>query len=529
MKYGKRERVILFIFGYMFLVFVYHTYLERYSKEQAEHRIQQMLLSIKSYSKFISKEQKPVIYDLQNKGVLEDGYFHPALLSTNYITRVASRYYNEELRENNLREIIFRQASINPLNPKNRADDFESKLIERFNKSEISEYHEIRKIDGKEHLYYAIPFKKVTKECMKCHNTPQSAPSGLVKIYGMDSGFGYKIGEINAATSIITSLSTDKKDSNRYLLILSITTLILFIMAYIFVEKMIAHIKKTKMIEEYSQELETKVQERTAELEDSLKLIRQTQGRLVETEKMASLGGLVAGVAHEINTPIGVSVTAASHLEKKYSQFAKLYEQNKVTQDDFDNFMDVNKRSTEIILNNLERASNLISSFKSIAVDQSSNDIREINLKDYLNAIVTALHPKLKKTNHRVQIDSDDTVVSLAAGALSQIVTNLIDNAIMHAFEEEDSGLITIEAKIVNNILELTYTDNGKGMDKQTSKKFFDPFFTTKRSSGGSGLGAHLVYNLVTQSLGGEISIETEPNKGLEVKIIIPIKEKDNV
>ena len=530
MELEKKYRILFFITGYLILVFVYNIYLERFAIEQTEHKIEQMLLSTRAYTKFISKEQKPLIYNLQKKGALKKDYFHPALLSTNYITRVANTYYNKELKSENLTEIGFRQASINPINPNNKADKFEEELIKKFNNNEISKYQNVKTIDGKKHLYVAIPFKKVTPQCMKCHDTPENAPADLVKLYGTTSGYGYKLGEINAATSAITSLEAELGDARHYLLVLSTITLFLFLIAYFLIEKMIRHIQHGRLIKEYSKELEQKVQQRTSELEESLDVVQQAQTRLIESEKMASLGRLVAGVAHEINTPVGVSVTAASHLTKKCEQFIKLYDDKNVSQDDFDSFLDVNQKSTQIIMSNLERAAELINSFKRISVDQTSESIREINLKEYLESIILSLHPKLKTTQHTVELECDETInISIAAGSLSQVITNLIENSLLHAFEEITNGFIKIKGHKTENTLELTYTDNGKGLHEEEKQKFFEPFYTTKRSRGGSGLGTHIIYNLVTQSLKGTISLKSEPDQGLEIHITIPLQEVSHV
>ena len=365
---------------------------------------------------------------------------------------------------------------------------------------------------------------------MKCHESPQNSPTGLVKKYGKDSGYNYRLGEINAANSITTSIEDEIDDAHYYLVVLSFITLVIFILGYILLEKMIQHLAHVKSVKEYSQELEQKVHERTEKLEESLDAVKQAKNRLVESEKMASLGRLVAGVAHEINTPVGVSVTAASHLQKECDAFVKLYEDKKISQDDLDAFLKITQKSTQIMLSNLERAADLINSFKNISVDQTSSNIRDINLKEYVNSILLSLHPKLKKTRHKVALEcSDDLNVSIAAGALSQIITNLIENAIIHAFEGEEEGLITIKITQIKDGIELHYRDNGRGMSEEEQEKFFEPFFTTKRSSGGSGLGTHVIYNLVTQSLHGEISLASHAGEGLEIRITIPLQEKNHV
>jgi len=246
------------------------------------------------------------------------------------------------------------------------------------------------------------------------------------------------------------------------------------------------------------------------------KHLRNTQNELVQTEKMASLGRLVAGVAHEINTPIGVSVTAASYLSKETKNFDEHYKNEAVTQKIFENYIETSKQSSEIILKNLERAANMIQNFKQISVDQSSDEIRDFNLREYLQSIIESLKPTLKDLSNGVKLICDaDINIESNPGIFSQIFSNLIINSIIHGFENKPDGQITIEVKKSSNELEIIYKDNGKGMNKENLNKIFDPFFTTKRGKGGSGLGTHIIYNLVTQKLNGTIEADSVVDSGI--------------
>ena len=265
-------------------------------------------------------------------------------------------------------------------------------------------------------------------------------------------------------------------------------------------------------------------------LEENLIYIKNAQKSLVESEKMASLGRLVAGVAHEINTPVGVSITAASHLEKSCKEFLKLYEAKQVKQSDFDTFIDVSQNSSKIILQNLDRAGELITSFKSISVDQSSGELREIDVKEYMNSVLLSLGSKIQKSKHTVDIVCpDDFVVNIEAGSLAQIVTNLIDNAHSHAFENKEHGTVKIVVEKHAKYMLLVYCDDGRGLTTEEQEKFFEPFYTTKRAEGGSGLGTHIMYNLVTQSLNGTISFIPRDENGLALEIKIPIQGDEDV
>ena len=276
--------------------------------------------------------------------------------------------------------------------------------------------------------------------------------------------------------------------------------------------------------------LEDKVKARTDELEQSNQVLRTTlhelnesQEQLVEKEKMASLGGLVAGIAHEVNTPIGIGVSAVSHLEELLKQLEAKYESKNLRQKDLADFIITAKEGTSITFNNLSRAADLVRSFKQVVVDQSSDNIRTVNVKEYVHDILMSLRPQLKKTPHEIDLHLEkNLVIKCNAGALSQIMTNLIMNSLIHAFKEGDKGTIKIEAKKNGNQIYFCYEDDGVGMPINSLKHLFEPFYTTRRNKGGSGLGAHLIYNLVTQGLHGKISVSNKTEGGLRFDIEFP-------
>jgi signal transduction histidine kinase len=244
--------------------------------------------------------------------------------------------------------------------------------------------------------------------------------------------------------------------------------------------------------------------------------LRKTQNELVQTEKMAALGRLVAGIAHEVNTPIGIGVTAASHLKKEIKSFNENYKNESLTKSSFEEFIDVSVQSSDILLNNLERAANIIQNFKQVSVDQSSDKTRSFFLKEYIESIITNLKPSLKQSSPLIEIHCPESLqIDSNPGAFYQIFTNLIMNSIIHGFEDEKQGHIIIEVHHKGHDIEIIYKDNGKGMSKENLAKIFDPFFTTRRSLGGSGLGTHIIYNLVTQKLHGTITAKSEEGQGL--------------
>lgn len=270
--------------------------------------------------------------------------------------------------------------------------------------------------------------------------------------------------------------------------------------------------------------LETRVAERTEELEETLNQLQSMQSQLVQSEKMASLGGLVAGVAHEINTPIGVSVTAASHLEEETRRLKSAIADGQMTRSALDGYLETADESSNLILRNLKRAAGLIRSFKQVAVDQSSEARRVFNLREYLEEILTSLNPELKRTKHQVVLDvPPDIELKSYPGALTQVIVNLTMNSLIHGFEGIEAGLITIRARANAQTVALTFTDNGIGLEPVVRARIFDPFFTTKRGQGGSGLGMHIVYNLVTGVLGGSIQAGGIEGHGIEVLMSLPL------
>ena len=295
-----------------------------------------------------------------------------------------------------------------------------------------------------------------------------------------------------------------------------------------------ARIRAEEQIREMNEELEHRVTLRTAQLNEanealqkSLETVKQTQDRLVQTEKMASLGSLVAGVAHEINTPVGIGVTASSLLEDKTEQINRLFDSGDMKRSDLEKYLKAADDASSSILSNLNRAADLIRSFKQVAVDQSNEERRLFGVKEYINNVLLSLRPKLKKTKHRVSVECNaDIKINSYPGAFSQILTNLVMNSLLHGFSGIEQGEIRI--KFVQNGAEyiLEFQDNGVGMDENTRQDIFEPFFTTKRTSGGTGLGMYIVFNIVTQTLNGKIVCESELGEGTFFTIKIPSNQE---
>lgn len=287
-------------------------------------------------------------------------------------------------------------------------------------------------------------------------------------------------------------------------------------------------------LEEANRRLEQRVEERTAalslanqDLADTLSNLRRAQRQLVEQEKMAALGGLVAGVAHEINTPIGIGVTAASHLETCTRDFLGRLAEGRLTRSELQLFSETAGESADLILRNLSRADKLIKSFKQVAVDQTNLDRRRINLAAYVGEILTAWNPRLRRSRPSVVCDiPSDIEIETQPGAIYQVLSNLIQNSLLHGFPEQESeARIVIRARVEGELLRLEFRDSGVGMEESVRRRVFEPFVTTRRGSGGSGLGLHIVYNLVTQALGGSIECLSRPGEGVCFVMQLPLVE----
>lgn len=265
------------------------------------------------------------------------------------------------------------------------------------------------------------------------------------------------------------------------------------------------------------------LKESNQELLTTLEKLHQFQGQLVETEKMASLGDMVAGVAHEINTPIGLGVTASSLLSDRLIEIKQGFENKTLKSSQLKNFLTQGEENIGIIYRNLERAAKLISSFKKVAVDQSSVDSSAFNVKELIEEVSITLKSKLSRLNIELIIDCPEKlIIESKPGALNQILLNLILNSIIHAFEERPKGTINITVFFLSGQIHLCYKDDGIGINKNIIAKVFEPFTTTKRGSGGSGLGLHLVYNIVTQALKGHIDLESSSELGTTFNITFP-------
>lgn len=272
-----------------------------------------------------------------------------------------------------------------------------------------------------------------------------------------------------------------------------------------------------------NEKLEHQVNERTKKLSKALQTLNAAQSSLVESEKMAALGTLVAGVSHEINTPIGTSITVASTLADETEIFIKTVESGQLRRSVLNHYIDVIRQCSTLINNNLQRAADLIQSFKQVAVDQSYQEQRKFNLKAYLREVVTSLQPQVKSSGHWLSLTGNDSIsLTNDPGLFAQLVTNLVTNSIKHAYPENDVGHFQLLIDHQDNQVIMKYTDDGCGIPADHLSKVYEPFFTTARNQGGTGLGLNIVYNIVNHSLKGTIEIQSQKGQGTTFIILFP-------
>ncbi|MAD42406.1 MAG: hypothetical protein CL623_08455 [Arcobacter sp.] len=278
--------------------------------------------------------------------------------------------------------------------------------------------------------------------------------------------------------------------------------------------------------------LENQVSYRTNELnkkrellEKSLKELKEAQEQLIQSEKMSALGNLVSGIAHEVNTPLGNAITSSSIIKKESNYLLQDLKNGTLKRSVMESRLKVLNDSSSLLIKSLHYSSELIKSFKQISVDQVTNDVREFNIKNYIEEIFLTNNNKLKTIPVEIIIknEDDNLLIKTSPGVIAQIFNNLIQNSIIHGFSDfRTNAKINVMITIEEDMIKIVYEDNGKGIDLSIKEKIFEPFITTKRNAGGTGLGLNIVYNLIYQKLKGSLTFKSEENISTQFIIKIP-------
>jgi PAS domain S-box-containing protein len=258
--------------------------------------------------------------------------------------------------------------------------------------------------------------------------------------------------------------------------------------------------------------------------EAALRNLRETQNSLIEAEKLAALGRLVAGVAHEVNNPVGISLTVASALERKTAMFTAEVARGELRRSSLNDYLETSRDASSQLVANLNRAAELIQSFKQVAADRNYSDQRSFDLGDLTEQVVMSLRPGLRKHNLTLNVDCQpNLMMNSYPGPYGQVLTNLFLNSVAHAFPDGKPGTVDIQVRESGkDNVEILFSDNGCGMSLDVRRRAFDPFFTTRRDQGGTGLGLHIVYSIVTNRLGGRLDLDSEPGGGTRIQMVLP-------
>lgn len=353
------------------------------------------------------------------------------------------------------------------------------------------------------------PCQDVTCQSMCFHGSgiQQDYPLDTLLVdMGAESYVGMPMVDTEGKTmGILSAIDTKPIDENKRLLALSLLS--------IFTARASAELQH----QDREHLLEEKVERRTEAL-------LAAQASLVEQEKLAALGSLVAGVAHEVNTPVGVALTAASAMSSYTGQLVSALEAPKVSRSDLVNLAGRLNDAAALIEQNLHRAADLIGNFKQLAVDQGTEHVSTLALADYVQGVVSAHSPELRKAGIKVQVDINPLLrPRLPPGKFSQVLSNLLMNAARHAYPDGQGGPVVVSAADAEGWLVMDFTDQGVGLAPGVRERIYEPFFTTKRGQGGSGLGMHIVYTIM-QQMGGTVEVHSNPGAGCRFHVRMPME-----
>lgn len=391
--------------------------------------------------------------------------------------------------------LTFRSTSLKPINLDNTPDEWENSALQQL-ANKVSEVSALTTTaDGLPIFRYLAPLW-VTEECLDCHREQ-----------------GYKVGDLRGGISISQDFSpflAAAAPSER-----STTLAHLGVFALLVI------------ISGFSLEL---LRRSWTKLEDNIEELSKTRNELLQSEKMASLGRMVAGFAHEINTPVGVAVGAVSHTEETLNEIDHLLTREEVDEEQLRNRLASLRSGGELALANLKRASSMVQRFKRSSIDQISEERRVFSVLELIEDVKFTLQGQLKRGPVTVSIDCPASLRIIGIpGLLEQLLTNLLMNSLQHGFSDGSRpGNVQITVALAAPAtLRLHYSDNGAGMSAEVAERIFEPFFTTRRGSGGSGLGMFLCYNIVTSELNGSIQCSGSPDQGVSFEIIIPCEMID--
>lgn len=399
------------------------------------------------------------------------------------LTKINPAYMTRQLGElmATERDLRIHITSLKPIRPANAADEWEREALSGFEKGERERISIIG--DGKNGVFRYMAPLAVKKPCLTCHEIQ-----------------GYKLGDVRGGISVTFPASyiygIIDAQKRGYLLIHVVAFLLLATLAWVSLRAIRGHVLA----------------------------LEATRNELVETEKMASLGRMVAGFAHEVNTPVGIAIGAVSQAQEVTADVGRLLSAEEVSEDALRGNLALLDEASTLALRNLNRAASMVKSLKRTAVDQTSEAARDYDLAEVIEDVVRTLNSQFRNTPVSIQVDCPSLKLHGDAGAVAQILSNLLINSRIHGFADgTQAGQISIRTRQHAGRVEMIYSDNGRGLSADAQLHVFEPFYTTRRDNGGSGLGMYIVYSLVTQRLNGNIRSEAGTGAGVRFVIDFPV------
>lgn len=520
-----RGILIIFIIGYLILLWFYHTQTRSYAISEAEKQMQDILINHRAVHAFVEEVQKPVIYQLKKEGKLYEEFFAPELLSFTYIARRIKEYANLERGQQGTTELYFKLAANNPRNAINKADPFESHLLQRFNDDwELKSYREVISANNNEQLYFAMPIGANKPSCLRCHSTPDKAPKEMIEQYGDQAGFQEQTGDIRAMISIRIPLARHLADAERIFYLLALITFgVLFA---IFLSIRFFSVRLQQAHQELADTNHT-LNDTNHHLASTLDELSHTQTRLKESEKMASIGRMVTGLAHEINTPLGIAVGAASHVTLLHQQLiGTLFNQEEVSEEELQPLLDKLAQSAQLTQENVERAATLVRRVRSIFISQEYSQLNSFALDEVINKTVAMAKIAYNERLINFDLQLEPITVTANQDSIVLLLNNLIENSVVHGFHDMEStitGTITIHTRVEAKEVIMEYSDNGCGMTSAMIDKAFEPFVTSGRGTGMTGLGLYFCHSLLHGRMGGSIELNRSITSGFQARIHFPV------
>ncbi len=507
---------------------------ERNAKQHAIHTALNSLKQLKVLRAYYTKN---IVKKVQEFGVLTPAIKH--LGEPDKIPLPATMIHDlSQLFDENGSKLSLYSAYPFPNRQHITLDPFQQKAWLELNDNPSQIISAVNNINSHTILRIAISDQMQVQACVDCHNNHPLTPKA-----------DWQIGDVRGVLEMSIDISSQLALANTLSLwIIScmlIACILLIILFYFLTGKITEQVSNISQgmvslgkgnyeieIPQDSTTLETHQMYTAFKLFKTALLERQAlenQQQVFETEKVNSLGRMVASIAHDVNTPIGISVTATGFLQDEIELLAKKFASGELNEEDFESFLASSQSSMTILTRNLSSAADLIRSFKQVSVDQMSEQAREVLISEYFKEVIHSMLPKTKRAQVTVDLDCvEDRACFIFPGLLSQVITNLINNSIIHGFAEQNGGSITLVVSAQENEVGIHYSDNGIGIADDILPKVMEPFFTTKRDEGGSGLGLSIIHNIVTQKLNGHIKLTSGVGKGLTVDISFPVLQAAN-